>query len=308
MLAQPCAREQTPSPLSLSLYPPPTPPFLPQLCVLMSVVPFATSVCDNGSLWSVLFQCGSQPSALEEDALNWAMSARRGGEHKGFLLNILYRSAPMATGTKESTSTGRVGAFLILPSRHHPASTRLPLICPAVLALCTLSSSLLSIGQVQSESLAELRLSLILSPKAASFIWVNAFLPNSSIRKIRDVFYPQKIGFFTLPAQRAHEFTHRLGVCKITCEEIVFFWRNVLCKWSWEVQRGQYFNSCDEAWPSYIIKDTIQLFCYILENELLTRWWSRMPQWTLQRCTCLLSPSLSLSFSRQVMISCKLCK
>lgn len=240
--------------LSLALYPSLLHPFLPQLCVLMSVVPFATSVCDNGFLWSVLFQCGSQPSALEEDASNWA-------SHEWEERRQTHTFSPQYSLYKHSygyRNRGRVGACLILPS-HHPASTLLPPICPAVLAFYAFLSSVPSIGQVQSKSLAELCLSLILSPKAASFIWVNAFVPNSSMRKIRDVFYPQKIGFFKPPpAQRAHEFTYRHGLCKITCEEIIFFCRNILCKWSWEVQRGQYFNSCDDVWTSYVIKDTIQ--------------------------------------------------
>lgn len=129
-----CACEQPPPP---SL---PHPHSSPQLCVLMSVVPFATSVCVTMVFFEVCYSSVAHSPAHWRKMLQTgpAMSVRRGGKHKGFLLSILYISTPMATGTKKSTSTGRVGACLVLPS-HHPASTHLAPICPAVLAFYMLS-------------------------------------------------------------------------------------------------------------------------------------------------------------------------
>lgn len=166
MLARPCACEQTS--LALSLAVPPAPPFLPQLCVLMSVVPFATSVCVTMVFFEVCYsQCGSQPSALEEDASNWASHEREERRQAP-------KCSPPYSFHKRSygcgNKGGRVGASLILPS-HRPASNALSAhLSGRPCRLCAFLSSVPSIGQVQSESLAELRLSLILSPKAASFI------------------------------------------------------------------------------------------------------------------------------------------
>lgn len=105
-----------------------------------------SSVAHSPARWRKLLQTGP------------AVSMRRGGKRRRFLLNILYRSPPVAAGTKESASPGRVGII----------QRRLPPVCPWL--LCAFPSSAPSVGQVQSESLAELRLALILSPKAAAFI------------------------------------------------------------------------------------------------------------------------------------------
>lgn len=129
--------------------------------MLMSVEPFATSVCDNGSLKCVI------PAWLPAQQ-RWrtalqtgpAVSVRRGGKHTSFSSKYSLHKRYRGRGNKKGHSHG---PYRSLPVRH-PASTPLsprPSCRPS--RLYAFLSSVPSIGQVQSESLAELRLSHLIS-------------------------------------------------------------------------------------------------------------------------------------------------
>lgn len=154
-----CACEQPPPPF------PPPPPFLPPaLCADVSGAVCHISVCDNGFLWSVLFQCGSQPSALEEDASNWASHEREERRQT-------QRLPPKYSFYKHSYGYRNKKEHFDRPCRSLP---RPPVASSSVhtftahlssrpCLLYAFLSSVPSIGQVQSEGLAQLRLSHLIS-------------------------------------------------------------------------------------------------------------------------------------------------